>query len=191
MQFIDTDILLLHRTLTARTKHLFNLADPAQNGAFWNLIQHHGYPTPLLDWTHSPFVAAYFAFRSPRGGTTTKADNVRIIMFDRKQWMMDWRQLQRVHFVRPHFSILEALAIENERAMPQQALSSITNVDDIETYIHGKEAELGNTYLKVFDLPYDDRDDVLKELRLMGITAGSMFPGFDGACEELRSRLFP
>jgi hypothetical protein len=30
----------------------------------------------------------------------------------------------------------------------------------------------------------------MKELALMGITAGSLFPGLDGACEELRERLF-
>jgi hypothetical protein len=28
---------------------------------------------------------------------------------------------------------------------------------------------------------------VIRELRLMGITAGSLFPGLDGACEELGS----
>jgi hypothetical protein len=30
----------------------------------------------------------------------------------------------------------------------------------------------------------------MKELALIGITAGSLFPGLDGACEELGERLF-
>jgi hypothetical protein len=35
--------------------------------------------------------------------------------------------------------LLDALAIENTRMIPQQALSTITNVDDIESYIQGTE----------------------------------------------------
>ena len=50
-RFLSEDIQALHRHLSARTRHVFNLDIPNENGAFFNLVQHHGYPTPLLDWT--------------------------------------------------------------------------------------------------------------------------------------------
>jgi hypothetical protein len=42
-RFINEDIPTLHRHLSSRTKHFFNLQFPEQNGAFYNLAQHHGY----------------------------------------------------------------------------------------------------------------------------------------------------
>ena len=74
--------------------------------------------------------------------------------------------------------------------MPQQALSTFSTVDDIESYIAAMENAKAKRYLEVFDLPLVERDHVLGELRLMGINAGSLFPGLDGACEELKERFF-
>jgi hypothetical protein len=74
--------------------------------------------------------------------------------------------------------------------IPQQAASTVTNVDDIETYIRSKESEAKKQYLWAIDLPMCDRRKAILDLRYMGITAGSMFPGLDGACEELAERNF-
>jgi hypothetical protein len=69
-------------------------------------------------------------------------------------------------------------------------LSSYTTIDDIETYIISKEKETIKQYLQVIDLPLRERNNIMKELALMGITAGSLIPGLDGACEELKERFF-
>jgi hypothetical protein len=189
VRYLKNDIPRAHHTLTAKTKHLFNLLDSAQNGAFLNLLQHHGYPTPLLDWSYSPFVAAFFAYRFRRRRTPSD-DKVRIYIFDREAWVNDFAQVQSMAFARPHFSILEALTIENQRAMPQQALSSVTNLDDIESYISLLEERHNKRYLEIIDLPNSERRVVMEHLSLMGITAGTLFPDLVGACEELRGRYF-
>ena len=43
---------------------------------------------------------------------------------------------------------------------------------------------------QVIDLPLSERPHVMRELSVMGITAGTLFPGLDGACEELKERNF-
>jgi hypothetical protein len=164
-----------------------DLTDNRQNAAFWSLIQHHGYPTPLLDWSYSPFVAAYFAFHGANAKTDKK---VRIFEFDRQSWQADFRQMGTVHPLPPHFTLLESLPLENERAIPQQAISTVTNVDDVETYIRECEKIRGKSYLRVFELSADEAMMALRDLRLMGITQGSLFPGLEGTCRELAFRKF-
>ena len=36
-----------------------------QAGSYMAHLRHHGFPSPFLDWTRSPYVAAFFAFRGP------------------------------------------------------------------------------------------------------------------------------
>jgi hypothetical protein len=75
--------------------------------------------------------------------------------------------------------------------VPQQALSTVTNAEDIESYIATKSAERpGRQYLHAIDLPIGQQEEALRELSTMGITPGSMFPGLDGACAQLRNRFF-
>jgi len=191
-KFLDEDIKVLYKHLSARTKHVFNLQIPDENGAFFNLVQHHGYPTPLLDWTYSPYVAIFFAYRGISNEMAAKAapnEKVRIHVFDQAQWKNDWSQLHLLTATAPNFTVEEFMAVENERMIPQQSASTLTNLDDIESYIKTKESD-GKKYLWAIDLPVRDRKKVIQELSYMGITAGSLFPGLDGACEELRERNF-
>ncbi|NYT30771.1 FRG domain-containing protein [Rhizobium sp. WYCCWR 11128] len=187
-RFVSIDVPQLHATVTSKTNHYFDFRDDKQYAAFCNLLQHHGYPTPLLDWTHSPYVAAFFAYRERFSGDPKR--KVRIFKFDSQAWQRDYHQIYSLVNVHPHFSFMTPVALENPRALPQQALCSITSVDDVESYLETAGTQMGKSYLEVFELPYSDRVSVLTELRLMGVAAGSLFPGIDGACEELKFKNF-
>jgi len=192
IRFQAEDIPTLHRHLSQHTTHIFNLSIAEQNGAFFNLLQHHGYPTPLLDWTYSPYVGAFFAYRHLKNSEAADAgpnERIRIFLFDQKEWRSRIQQFLKATGCPPHFSMLEFMAIDNERLVPQQSISSLTNIEDIETYISSHESS-DVKYLRAIDLQVSERPRVMRELSVMGITAGSLFPGLDGACEELRERNF-
>jgi hypothetical protein len=184
------DVPALHRHLSGLTTHQFNLDDALDYAAFLTLTQHHGYPTPMLDWTYSPFVGAYFAFRELRKQTVATEQKARILIFDGKLWNV---RNARAPVMMPgfiHLTMLEPLATNNPRVLPQQSLSSITNADDLESYISVVEKRDSNQYLIAIDLPASERRTAMQELALMGITAGSLFPGIDGACQQLKERFF-
>jgi len=170
---------------SALTSYYFDPSNPLHRAALLNLAQHHGYPTPMLDWTWSPYVAAFFAFRHVRRNETSRR-KVRIFKLDCAAWNELPRADKLFPFL-PNLTVLNRLAFGNARAIPQQSISIVSNVDDIETHIQSVELARDRKYLEVFDLPVSDREHVIKELALMGITAGALFPGLDGACEGLRN----
>jgi hypothetical protein len=189
-RFANTDVAALHRALSGLTTHRFNLGDNLDYAAFLNLVQHHGYPTPLLDWTESPFIAAYFAYNNLLQGRFRSDQKVRIHILDGRAWNAELERAPTLNPAFRHVTILEPLAINNSRVVPQQAVCTFTNVEDIETYIKNIEARSKKTYLSAIDLPATDRKTVFGELDLMGINAGSLFPGLDGACLQVRERNF-
>jgi hypothetical protein len=184
-RFTSQDVPKLHQRLSAITSHYFDLAVPAQNGAFFNLLQHHGYPTPLLDWSYSPYVAAFFAFRGVPINYSGDSE-IRIFIFDNTLWQKKFPQIDNLNPPYPHLSVMEFIAIDNPRMVPQQALTTVTNIDDIESYLQTKQEEIESDLLIAIDIPAKDREEAMRDLRFMGITAGSMFPSIDGVCEELK-----
>jgi hypothetical protein len=188
-KFMSQDIPALQRHLSGLTTHHFDLNDPLDYASFLHLAQHHGYPTPILDWTQSPFVAAYFAFRDLRKSKTEADRKVRILILD----VQEWNKLPRASTLMPgflHMTMLEPLATDNPRALPQQSISSVTNIDDLEDYLSEMGRRSGKSFLTAVDLSASERQIVMRELALMGITAGSLFPGLDGACLQLKERYF-
>jgi hypothetical protein len=189
-RYINYDIPLLQRHITAASGHVFDLSRFGETGALYSLAQHHGYPTPLLDWTYSPYIAAFFAF-STANAHNLSDNKVRVFVFDNKSWRADVSpQLDRVAWVMPHFSTIDLMAIGNPRLIPQQALSTLTNVDDIESHIKRIELQSNKSYLRVIDLSIGSRVAALQDLSMMGITAGSLMPGLDGICQDLKNRMF-
>jgi hypothetical protein len=189
-RFMRQDVGALYRHLIGLTTHRFNLDNPLDYAAFLALVQHHGYPTPLLDWTLSPFIAAYFAFRNANLRDLPLANKIRLHVLDAFQWN---RTFERAAVLAPpflHMTILEPIALNNPRVLPQQGLSLVTNIDDLEEYVANQETKRGTRFLTAIDISVSERPQVLKELALMGINAGSLFPGLDGACNQLKERFF-
>jgi hypothetical protein len=188
-EFTNKDVKQLYKRLSAITSHYFDLNTPDQNGSFFNLLQHHGYPTPLLDWSYSPFVSAFFAFRDLPQNFEGEG-NARVYIFDNEAWQKKYPQIQHLDPPYPHLSVMEFIAIDNPRLVPQQAVTTVSNIVDIEAYLLQKSESDSAEYLVAIDIPANERESVMRDLRFMGITAGSMFPSIDGVCEELRELNF-
>ncbi|MFZ3072028.1 MAG: FRG domain-containing protein, partial [Thermodesulfobacteriota bacterium] len=172
----------LHYYICAQANELINMQIPEEFGAFLASLQHHGFPTPLLDWTLSPYIAAYFAFREV-DDAYPQSDNIKVFIFDYIAWSNTFAQPLDLRETKIQYvSLLRPYAKHNPSLIPQQGVFTVTNIDDVENYISQRSKETGKQFLYTTLLSVKEKPHIMRELNLMGINEMSLFPSVDGIC---------
>ena len=173
--------------------HHWDLSNNQDISAFVGFLQHNGFPTPLLDWTDSPYIAAYFAFDGV-DDAEPQNDDVSIFAFDTTKWVDDWQQVMDLKSATPHVSVLRSPARGNRKQIIQQGVYTFTNVQDQQAHIEHIEEVAKKTpaptYLYKYEIPSTDKPAALRDLHTMAINAMTLFPNIEGVCKYLRSRYF-
>jgi hypothetical protein len=149
---------------------------------WWAIGQHNGLLTPLLDWTKSPFVSAFFAFASSEKSST----NRRLITgISRPSFESKSKEIIRAHPTSsspPIIKFFEPLSDENARLVNQGGLFTRSPAGvDIESWVRnnfGKDEKKIRMYKML--LPDDEREIILKSLNRMNINYSSLFPDLFG-----------
>lgn len=186
--YLDKNIPIVENYANGHSGFQYDAANDKSLGALLNLAQHHVYPTPLLDWTRSPYVAAYFAFENV--SQLKKKGRVTIFSFDEELFSSFAGKFANLRSPGLVVRTLDLPTQGNLRVIPQQAMIMYSNVDDIESLIFTNEEMRECKFVRSFSISVEERDSVMKDLDQMGVTTGALFPGLDGALKYLRGKHF-
>jgi hypothetical protein len=161
-------------------RDLSNLSMPSKIA----LAQHHKIPTPFLDWTESPYIAAFFGlwhrFSAPSDSPfTIWAMQVDAEQFDKTERGNDLNKWEP-------FSILRPKVFESRRMARQFGWFACLLTDQcLDDYVGRSH---GGNRIQRYDISGEAWHLVLQELQLMGIGAGSLFDSLDGIADDVRIR---
>lgn len=137
------------------------------------LARHHGLPSPYLDWTQSPYVAAFFAFADPE---SSRSEKVSVWFLDREVFALT--QISELELIDDQ----EAIRL-NPRAIEQLALFVRVNSTDktLQTLLGSR--------LHRFDMPSSIRPLAIADLDEMTINSRRLFRDLDGVARMAALRV--
>ena len=149
-------------------------------------LRHNGFPSPLLDWSRSPFIAAFFAFSD----LMSKSDMVSIFVYQEyaeagKTWSSS----------APHIFTRGPLVTSHKRHFLQKAEYTVcvmNTPDPMYTY-HGKAFKNsipGQDILYKFNIPSSERVKVLKKFDNYNINSFALFGSEDSLVSTMALREF-
>lgn len=147
----------------------------------WALGQHYGLATPLLDWTHSIYVALFFAFEDP---APSKSGYRTIWAFHTCKFVKNkMESFNNDKEFKDLFKLIDPISDENPRLITQSGL--FTKLPLNFDFVNWVSSELPDDapYLIKINVPESERANILKHLRLMNIHPATLFPEVDGAAK--------